>query len=87
MNQIHYIHRRKSSPLFAGPATHGGMTVAYQEVKPGLIEYSIARCSTRDNFNKKLGRDIATGRMACKPSTAVNLSMKEFRDMMYSEPV
>jgi hypothetical protein len=88
MNQIHYIHRRKSSPLLAGPATHGGMTVAYQEVKPGLIEYSLARCSTRDNFNKKLGREIATGRLASgKVETWADSTLKEFRDMMYKQPV
>jgi hypothetical protein len=85
MNQIHYIHRRK---IAGGPATHGGFTVAYQEVKPGLIEYSIARCSTRDNFNKKLGRDIATGRLACgKIETWADSTLKEFRDMMYKQPV
>lgn len=90
MNQIHYIHRRKSLFFrFGDPivATHGGATVAYQEVKPGLIEYSVARCSDRDNFNKKLGRDIATGRLAAgKVEIAKDLSLKEFRDMMYNHP-
>jgi hypothetical protein len=91
MNQIHYIHRRKFSILnpegsFIG--THGGFTVAYQEVKPGLIEYSVARCSDRDNFNKKLGRDIATGRLARgKIEIAKDIGLKEFRDMMYKQPV
>ena len=89
MNQIQYIHRRPFAATGPySPASRGGFTVAYQEVKPGLIEYSIATCSTRDNFNKKLGRDIATGRLVNnKVSEIAGVTVKEFRDIMYAEPV
>lgn len=88
MSKIQFIHRRNFDHMwYAGPSTHGGATVAYQEVKPGLIEYSVARCSTRDNFNKKLGRDIATGRLAVgKVETVTGVSVEEFREMMYNRP-
>lgn len=89
MNQIQYIHRRPFTATGPyAPASRGGFTVAYQEIKPGLIEYSIATCSTCDNFNKKLGRAIATGRLANnKTSEITGVTMKEFRDIMYAEPV
>lgn len=94
MNKIQYIHRRKTLPGtnlhgHGGLDSRGGFTVAYREVELGLIEYSIATCSTRDNFNKKLGRDIATGRMNNnKVSVIAGVTMEQFRDsILYSEPV
>ena len=87
MSQIQFIHRRPFAG-FCTPASRGGFTVAYQEVKPGLIEYSRATCSTRDNFNKKLGRAIATGRLVnSKTGEISGITVKEFRDMIYNEPV
>lgn len=44
-------------------SNRGGATVAYQEVKPGLIRVAMALCSNRDNFCRKTGRTIAGGRM------------------------
>lgn len=90
MSKIQFIHRRPINLIHSmyTPASHGGFTVAYQEVEPGLIEYSIAQCSNRDNFNKKLGRDIAHGRLVNnKVAVAQGVTLSEFRDMMYSEPV
>jgi hypothetical protein len=88
MSKIQFIHRRKFNLFDLQPSSRGGLTVAYQEVKPGLIEYSIARCSTRDNFNKKMGRDIATGRLAVgKSASEVGMTLEEFREKIYSQPV
>lgn len=39
----------------------GGVTVAYME-HDGVVEVAIARCSTKDVYNRKLGRKIAVGR-------------------------
>jgi hypothetical protein len=39
----------------------GGVTVAY-EVKDNVISMSMAKCHERDNFCRKIGRDIAMGR-------------------------
>lgn len=87
MSKIQFIHRRHFNPFTFEPTSRGGLTLAYQEVKPGLIEYSLARCSSRDNFSKKMGRDIATGRLARgKTETVTGVSVDEFREMMYNRP-
>lgn len=89
MNNIQFIHRRKFKHLFDfEPASRGGSTIAYQEVKPGLIKYSTARCSSLDNFSKKIGRDVATGRLTSgKVETITGVSVDEFRELMYNRPV
>ena len=85
MSTIQYLHRRAYSAL--GPASRGGYTVAYCESSGGMIEYSIANCSPRDNFNKKIGRDIATGRFQASKRSSVQATVTGFRDMIYaSEP-
>jgi hypothetical protein len=87
MSQIQFIHRRPVAGD-CGPASRGGFTIAYQEIKPGLVEYSIANCSPRDNFNKKIGRDIATGRLVNSNNRAVREStVEDFREEMYSVDV
>lgn len=92
MTQIQFIHRRPV--VIIGPArpadfaSRGGFTVAYQEVQPGLIEYSVAHCSPRDNFNKKIGRDIATGRLINgRHLTSRKSSIEAFREYMYAAPM
>ena len=85
MKNIQYIHRRPSSKTTAGPASHGGYTIAYRETDKNCIEYNVAMCSTRDNFNKKLGREIAAGRLIDnKYNAVVNLTVEEFRHIMYT---
>jgi len=44
-------------------ATKGGATVAYWQPEPGVVLYAVAHCSPRDNYNKKIGRAIAEGRL------------------------
>ena len=90
MSKIQFIHRRPStSPTgFTGPASRGGFTVAYREVDGGTVEYCVAQCSTRDNFNKKLGREIAAGRLTnSNLQFVMQADLKEFRNYMYSMPV
>lgn len=53
---------------FAGKVTNtGGATFAFVQNGDSWL-YSVARCSWRDNFSKKIGRDIAIGRLekGCK---------------------
>jgi hypothetical protein len=52
-----YIHYRFGHP----PKPRGGLTIAYN-VDGHVAVYSVARCSPKDNFNKRVGRAIATGR-------------------------
>lgn len=58
-----YGHRRT-------PSNNGGMTVAWRaDVNSNVLVYSVARCSTKDNFCKKIGRDIASGRLTAHKAT------------------
>jgi len=52
-----FIHFRLGSP----PKERGGVTIAYN-VDGHVAIYAVARCSPKDNYNKRVGRAIATGR-------------------------
>lgn len=48
--------------------TKGGYTIAYEKVDSpeqydSLYRWSYAQCSNKDNYCKKIGRDIAMGRI------------------------
>jgi hypothetical protein len=49
--------------------SRGGITYAYQQAEPGLYKIAVAKCHTRDNFSKHLGRVKAAGRLS-SPSRA-----------------
>jgi len=61
---MRYIHWRFGQP----PKPRGGLTVAYSVDKVAynlnghVAVYAVARCSPKDNYNKRVGRAIATGR-------------------------
>ena len=64
----HFHHLRPAAdPFDARPtderATKGGATVAYWQPEPGVVLYAVAHCSPRDNYNKKIGRAVAEGRL------------------------
>lgn len=46
----------------------GGTTIAY-DYNPDTHEarFAIAKCSHKDNYCKRIGRDVATGRLFNKP--------------------
>jgi hypothetical protein len=52
----------------------GGVTIAYQEVVPGSIKIAIAMCSNKDNFHRKMGRIISSGRLN-SPNKSVIVDM------------
>jgi hypothetical protein len=54
-----YIHLRKRANGII--KAKGGTTVAY-EVNGSLVTFATAKCSKRDSYCKRTGRDIATGR-------------------------
>jgi hypothetical protein len=41
----------------------GGFTVAYFVYENGTIEWNYALCNPSDNFSRKIGRSIASGRL------------------------
>lgn len=49
----------------------GGATVAYRQEPNGSFSYAIAVCSERDNFNRRIGRDISLGRLVKGPAATV----------------
>jgi hypothetical protein len=65
---------------------HGGMTIAFRSDNDGFIEYAVAACSERDNFNRAIGRIIATNRLLkrakktkhCITNTFPSNNVKEF---------
>ncbi len=54
-------------------ASRGGATLAIRLVEPTKAIVSIARCSSEDVFNKKIGRTIALGRLAAHSSGKRNV--------------
>jgi hypothetical protein len=67
--KLRYIHIRPpvdqdewGNPLHC--LNHGGFTVAYM-LNGDTIEWNYAICHDKENFNKKLGREIASGRFYC----------------------
>lgn len=47
-------------------AVKGGKTICYREDPDGNIWYSVAKCSSKDNFCKRIGREVSLGRMRGK---------------------
>jgi hypothetical protein len=60
----------------------GGCTFAYKEVDGG-IRVSAALCSNKDNFNRKIGRTIAAGRLHSETqSVVVPISWEKFINVL-----
>lgn len=68
-------------------SARGGQTIAMEELEPWFIErlqqgdfftkkVGKARCSDKENFNKKIGRELAVARM--KPMIFTVMSNKDF---------
>jgi hypothetical protein len=51
------------------PSSRGGATVAYQPRGEGQVHFALAFCNAADNFSRKRGRDIATGRLDTAAAT------------------
>lgn len=56
---MRYLHIRKRTN--GAIKAKGGVTVAY-EVNGNIVMYATAKCSKKDSYCKRTGRDIATGR-------------------------
>lgn len=71
-DKIRYIHLRNNdfAILDVGlerPDSNGGATIAYAITPEGkdnvIVEIGVAWCSQRDTFNRRIGRDVAAGRL------------------------
>ena len=78
-NSVRFLHFRNAwlcndfddiddKPLIEGK---GGATVAYRREPNGSFSYAVALCSDRDNFNRRIGRDISLGRLVKGPAVVV----------------
>jgi hypothetical protein len=63
--RVYYSHiRYESDQPNQEFDTHGGITIAFRYLKEHKQwEVAIAKCNLVDNFNKKLGRKIASNRL------------------------
>ena len=60
MSAIKFAHIRPEG----ADNRQGGYTVAFRKNDTtGEVEYAVARCNAKDNFNKATGREIAKGRL------------------------
>lgn len=57
-----FVHFRAINQETGKLLSKGGATVYYNPVKPGVIAVGVALCSFKDNFNRKIGRRISSGR-------------------------
>lgn len=68
MNTVHYLHFRETYSVDKMSGTSetinvkGGATVAFV-LETDTVKFAIAKCHMRDNFNRRIGRTIATNRL------------------------
>lgn len=64
--QTKYIHLRQVK-YTTGLQARGGLTIAFREIPLAngnkSVSIATARCSRNDVFNKKIGRNVAEGRL------------------------
>ncbi len=62
---VKYIHLRVHKDAFSTyPEAKGGITFAY-DITGNTINFTASKCNAKDHYNKKIGRAIAGGRLAC----------------------
>lgn len=60
----------------------GGYTIAFERINDRVVNAAIARCNPKDNFNKKLGRQIAKGRLEKGQSEVLPTRATRFRNIV-----
>jgi len=84
-----FLHIRERS-LRGDLAPRGGCTIAFAQIDPSTLALAAAFCSDRDQFSKRIGREIARGRLSAgRWVETINLDPgraytgKERRDLVY----
>lgn len=78
MNKTNFAHVRPKD-------LNGGYTIAYTNIPrntSGDVHYALARCKSSDNFNKKIGRMIAEGRLAAGKYETVFAKSSRYGDIV-----
>lgn len=94
-NKIYFVHIRryaKNKFGFTDVAHTGGWTIAARMVISEPVDkivYTVARCSDKDHFNRKIGRKIAEGRLLKRTGSFIAdyPSIKDFVAAVYNGEV
>lgn len=72
--EVKFIHLRRVEVGNGGlrVSCRGGLTVAFTPEPTGGFRIATAQCHERDNFNRKIGRIKAQGRLLSKQSRVIN---------------
>lgn len=63
-NSVRFLHIREITNVpFPRHSEKGGKTICYHEDEEGNIWYAIAKCSSKDNFCRRIGREVSSGRL------------------------
>lgn len=92
---VKYIHLRVYKDEHSTvPEAKGGITFAY-DITGDTINFTTSTCNARDHYNKKIGRAIAGGRLACNKGvsllstdpnrTATEVILNHFTQRFYSQ--
>lgn len=86
---VKYFHSRIITP-YGAIATHGGATVAFVDMTPDKpkdvahqYHYANAYCREGENFNKKIGRDVAAGRLKAGKYIGVTCLPKDLYEQVF----
>jgi len=63
LGELGFIHGRVRSDLTGEVYSCGGATLAVLHSPDNTLHFGLGICSLRENFNKKVGREAATGRI------------------------
>ena len=77
MNQATQIDQNIQYMHYRGQDVRGGATVAIMPIANNRVYLSVARCGPQDVFNKKVGRDIATGRLRAYIAGRTSVQIRE----------
>lgn len=82
MSQVKFLHYRVVEN--GQVSCKGGATIAYVTGEEG-VSFAEAYCSQRDNYNRRLGRDIALGRLSSGVVDEFDGTQNDFLIAMDSE--
>lgn len=56
----------------------GGITIGYNfDPLTRVVRYAVARCNSKENYNKKIGRAVTTGRLGAYHDRAFTIAENE----------
>lgn len=85
MSNTSIIHMRRQDQ-FGQPESKGGATIAFRVVDGHFVEIGVSICSVKDNFNRKLGIQLATKNLDARAGNHyAKLDAKSFVEPMVLE--